>query len=641
MKSSYKDRGDISSRSRSDLDVQSNEDISELRKLLLGPLQAQHEKLRKRLDTPALRAQDVGDVLPEAIALRAAQDKKMELSLEPITARAIRKSIQKDRQAMVDVLFPVMGPAIRKSITTAIQGMVQSFNLLLEHSVSIQGFKWRFEALRTHKPFAEVVLLHTLVYQVEQIFLIHRDSGLLLQHAVAKTVVVQDPDLVSSMLTAIRDFMQDSFGAAKEETLDTLSMGERRIWIEQGNHVILAAVIRGNPPLDFQTVLRDAVDEIQFQQSKNLANFNGDTAPLEASHPILEGCLQTQYKKKKRKRSFIPWILLGLVAVAVGIWLFHIYRDHRLWTQYLTRLRSEPGIVVTNIERRSGRHQIRGLRDPLASDPQQILQSMDLDPQKVVFQWEPYQSWFPPFARQRIERILQPPATIQLEFKEGVLQARGSALRDWLVAVRKLVIAIPWIVRYEDGGVSDIDDIIQPPPSVSLKIVGDQLQATGSASHQWIVRTRQLIQSIPGIGGWQEDRLIDTDLAALSNIRQELQQQIIFMLSSTEAIAPGQLPALLNLMRKIKTLDSIALRLGKKVHIEIVGHADSQGPEDINLAISRRRAERLLAALGLSELSATRISTVAVGSKEPVRKETTPSDREYNRSVTFKVTIHD
>ena len=82
--------------------------------------------------------------------------------------------------------------------------------------MSKQGLKWRFEALRTRKPFAEVILLHTLVYQVEQIFLIHKDTGLTLQHVVSKAELANDPDLVSGMLTAIKDFVQDSFGAQRE-----------------------------------------------------------------------------------------------------------------------------------------------------------------------------------------------------------------------------------------------------------------------------------------------------------------------------------------------------------------------------------------------------------------------------------------
>ena len=62
---------------------------------------------------------------------------------------------------------------------------MQSFNHALEHSMSWRGLKWRMEAWRTGRSFAEVVLCHTLVFRVEQVFLIHQPTGLLIQHIVA------------------------------------------------------------------------------------------------------------------------------------------------------------------------------------------------------------------------------------------------------------------------------------------------------------------------------------------------------------------------------------------------------------------------------------------------------------------------
>jgi OOP family OmpA-OmpF porin len=58
-------------------------------------------------------------------------------------------------------------------------------------------------ALRTGTSFAEVVLLNTLLYRVEQVFLIERESGLLLQHVRSAAVRTEDADMVAGMLTAI------------------------------------------------------------------------------------------------------------------------------------------------------------------------------------------------------------------------------------------------------------------------------------------------------------------------------------------------------------------------------------------------------------------------------------------------------
>ena len=63
-----------------------------------------------------------------------------------------------------------------------------------------------------------------LLYSVEQVFLIHRKSGLLLMHVAAKDSVLKDADMISGMLTAIQDFLSDSFAEGGQE-LETVDAG--------------------------------------------------------------------------------------------------------------------------------------------------------------------------------------------------------------------------------------------------------------------------------------------------------------------------------------------------------------------------------------------------------------------------------
>ncbi|NJN36331.1 MAG: hypothetical protein HC794_03820 [Nitrospiraceae bacterium] len=102
--------------------------------------------------------------------------------LTPYVENGFVASIRKSPRTIVDAIAPIIGPAIRQAIARALQSMTQSFNHSLDESLSIRGLRWRVEAWRTGKPFAEVVLLHRLQYRVEQVFLIHRETGLLLHH---------------------------------------------------------------------------------------------------------------------------------------------------------------------------------------------------------------------------------------------------------------------------------------------------------------------------------------------------------------------------------------------------------------------------------------------------------------------------
>jgi OOP family OmpA-OmpF porin len=199
----------------------------------------------------------------------------------PSVVGALRESARKDPTALSEALFPVVGPAIRRALTQYIQSLLESFNNALEHSLSLQGIRRRLEALRTGKTFAEVVLLHNLLYRVEQIFLIHDKTGLLLYHAVAPGVSVQDPALVSGMLSAIQNFVRDSFKTPGDEIIDSMRLGDLRVWVEPGPHAFLAAGIRGHPPETLRPALREALEKVHQKFGPALELFDGDSSSFE------------------------------------------------------------------------------------------------------------------------------------------------------------------------------------------------------------------------------------------------------------------------------------------------------------------------------------------------------------------------
>jgi hypothetical protein len=278
------------------------DDLGKLRSIIVGPEQKDISRLRERLDNPEIRASEISNVLAEAVLIRASKDKKLALALLPTIEDVIRDSVKRDPQFLATAIFPIIGPAIRKAISESIRSMMQSFNEALEYSVSWKGLMWRWESIRTGRPFSEVVLMHTLIYRVEQVFLIHGATGLVIQHVAADDVVVRDEDMVSGMLTAIQDFVKDSFGITEGQALQSMHVGDLTIWIEKGACTVLAAVIRGNPPEDLRIVLEEAIEKIEFEQRQALTSFKGDSAPFLVIRPHLESCL-LQARGKGRKEA--------------------------------------------------------------------------------------------------------------------------------------------------------------------------------------------------------------------------------------------------------------------------------------------------------------------------------------------------
>src|SRR3954462_1970936 len=158
-------------------DAEPATEFAELRSLIIGPEQRDLRALEARLNDPGRVARDVSEVLPEAVALRR-HDPHLTRALAPSIEEAITTSVRRNPQPLADALFPVIGPAIRKAIAASLSGMLESLNRTLEHSLSWRAIQWRVTALRTGRSFAEVVLLNTLVYRVEQVLLIDRRTGL-------------------------------------------------------------------------------------------------------------------------------------------------------------------------------------------------------------------------------------------------------------------------------------------------------------------------------------------------------------------------------------------------------------------------------------------------------------------------------
>ncbi|MEP7340857.1 MAG: OmpA family protein [Acidobacteriota bacterium] len=576
------------------------DELEELRRLLVEPEQLKIGNILERLNNPRVRARELSRPLPEAIRLRNAQDDALSEALTPTIVKAFQSSIKSDPKPVAEAISPLMGPAIRRAISVALSGMVQSFDQALKHSFSLQGLKWRIEALRTGKRFAEVVLLHTLLYRVEQVFLIHKQTGLLLQHVAADATLTQDADIVSGMLTAIQvaigNFARDSFGGSGrqgEDQIDSLDMGDREVWFETGPSAVLAIVINGQATETLRgDVFAPALEAIQIEQRDDLAAFNGDSAAFENSRRHLEGCLQSQYRDRNDQAEFkIPasiWLLATAIVLALGAWGFFAVRGQWRWNAYLERLKNEPGIVVAETGKQDGKRFVAGLRDPLAADPGAILRDeTPIDPSTVAAHWEPYQALEPRFVLARAQKILEPPATVELKLDNGTLKASGVA------------------------------------------------------PHAWIAESRGIARALAGITAYDDQNLIDEDLKGPEMLRQQIQQQVIRFITGSTQIAPGQTQALQALLSDVQKLFALAPTVSRRVRVEIVGHTDTEGDDSINQRLSQERANKILSMFISKQINPDSLTVTGVGSAQPVQAETSEAGKQLNRSVSFNVSLFD
>ena len=406
--------------------------LEQLRSLLVGREIETLSRLTGVVDDPERLAAAVGRILPTAIA-QATSDERMGHVLAPVMEKATESSIRSDPTTLVNILYPMIVPAIRKSIGETIDETFQWLNETLKYSLTWRGLRWRWEAWRTGRPFAEVVLKHTLVYQVEHVFLVHRHTGLLIAHVAAENAVSQDPQLVSSMLMAIQDFVRDSFSGAEHQGLDAVRLGELWLWSEPGPFAALVAVIRGDPPEGLHDTMRNILSRIHAERHHALESFDGDSAGLADVEARLRELVLGEHAPPSTGLGRAAVLgSLALLLIIAGTWAARWWQNEQLWEGYLDRLRAQPGIVITEAGKRDGKFVVSGLRDPLAVDPQAVLLEAGVNPGWVVETWVPYQALDPQSELKRLKASLDPPPSVTLAIEGNRVVAQGSAPRPWL-----------------------------------------------------------------------------------------------------------------------------------------------------------------------------------------------------------------
>jgi outer membrane protein OmpA-like peptidoglycan-associated protein len=559
--------------------------FSHLRQLLLAPEQTELERLKNRLDHYILEPQDVSRVLPDAIRLRAKQDSRLLSSMIPITQEALSLSIKQSPELISDSIAPILGPAIRKAIARAMRDMVQSLNQTLEYSMSWRGLQWRWEAIRTGKSFAEVVLLHTLRFRVEQVFLIHRKTGLLLNHVVAEGVSGQGEEVISGMLTAIQDFVRDSFGQKQDDGLESLRIGDLTVWIEQGSGAILAGVIRGTPPMELREVFQETLETIHVQFSELFQTFQGDATPFEETRIPLEDCLQAQFEKKSKGLPLAFWIVLGLLILGLGIWAFQARSNQQRWAQLLERIGQEPGLVVTSVQEEGPPTIFYGLRDPLAANPEQILSDFGYSSEQVIFRLEPFMDLTPEFMHKRAMIQLPPPSSVQF---------------DW---------------------------------------EGTTLVLKGEASHSWVQKAQLLGPLLPGVTHIETGQLVDTDVKQFETLKTSLEKKAITFGGGDSSISQNQRAALMDIAQTIQALDQTAIVLGISPRIHIQGFTSPDGGKELNKNLSARRAKAVLNELEKGSFRAISLKSVAMGSNTLPVLSSSGTAASQGRRVAFQVVL--
>lgn len=568
-----------------------SEQMRQLRELVLGK---DCHLVKQSIKTDAREL--VGEVLSEALHDREKHDGSVSNVLVPLVEKSVEKSVAEHSEKFVGYLYPLVGTLVRKSVTAFITELLEKTNTLIENSLTLQGLTWRFKAWQSGVSFSQFAASQTFAFRVEQVFLIHRETGLLLNSVSLGLESEADADMVSSMLTAINDFVSDSFTTNSDSTqqnLDVVRTDDFTLLLKQGPKAAVAAAITGNMPQRVANQLQSTLEEIHKLYSRELDEFVGDSVPLIDSQHQLSDCLMAELRPEQARtgRPWLAWAIVALIVIGcsfLGVKRWQLYE----LTEQVGLIDNTPGIVLTYLDS-SGfdRVELGVLRDPAAQTVANWLANQEIDTEQVQVEEKAFLSLDPALIKQKLEQMIQRYPDVTLTWIDNQPQFSGKSsnlnklrLQRQLGTLIGLDYRPNWLDNLITKGAED-----------------------NAANDPKLVRA-----------------ILDLNIAKIDRI------SIAFGPASSE-LSEQAIEKLIVLKEQFKDLVGLAEQQELAMGLIIMGTSDTDGAASYNRVLSQKRAEKVKLKLQELGMAASRLNAIGLGAID------LKTSKEGARQVLFNV----
>lgn len=591
-------------------DPSSADNLELLRHFLLGEEQEAISRLRERCDR--LEDQSVERIARDlAEALRKRTGQKADFAdftaaLQPGTEAAIRRSVGEDKSRLASALYPIMGPAIRSYVQALFRDWLSDVNETIRNATSLERMRWRVQAKLSGQSYSEYVLSKTRAYEIEEVYWMERDSGLLLAH-VSRTqpppgdedASVAGPDLMSGMFTAIRSFVRDSFRAPSAEKsgdqeLREFSFGDREVLIEDGPGTVLAAVSRGVPPPVVREKLRAILEDLHGRFQETLSGFDGETQPLGPARTVLEGALLSQEGVSRRKPSlWRVWLVALLLFGGLGFWIWQGRKAAQRWQAFIAAVDEVPGVEVLETRRQGwfGPREVIGLRDPLAAEVEPIARQHGQE--NVVWRLRGYQAAEEPFVEKRqagikadYGRKLKEIEAAQARAETAHGQALAAAEARHRAEARALA---EEMLRSRYGHLTGVK--LEFPGEGGVRITGEAVEK----DHREIVAQLSAMKSL---GPVDASGFVDITPRLIAEMAGRLRARQLAFMDGEVVITDAAKERIREYAQFARELNADAAGLGRRCRFHIVAHPLIGQSRAANREVERQRSvlvrERLI-----------------------------------------------
>ncbi len=184
-------------------------------------------------------------------------------TLGPAITETLKTEIKNSQDAVVEALFPIIGKMIKKYIAHEMKLLSENISHKTKSAFSFKKWFRRTKARAQGISSGDLEISEYAKPRLIQMFVIEKDSGLLITDYSPLSDGTIDKDMVAGMLTAIKSFVEDAFEGGNQN-LELIEYELYTIHIQNFYSYYIAAVVSGAYTMMFKEVLEDQI--LEFAQ---------------------------------------------------------------------------------------------------------------------------------------------------------------------------------------------------------------------------------------------------------------------------------------------------------------------------------------------------------------------------------------
>lgn len=266
--------------------------FEQLRSILLTEEREKIQEVQETIFTKENLSKEVSPIVEEHIEFLK---NNFPEEFKVVVDKMITHKIKSSQDEIVNAIYPEVGKMIKKYVGHQIQMLKEGIENQIKGTFKSKGFFGKIKTRLGWKKASEEIIQNLAAPQVEEIFIIQKNSGLLAGSATRNDLV--DQDVVAGMLTAIKAFVEDAFNQGNED-LETVEYGSYRIVLQNFPAWYMAVALSGTLSTREKDILSDKILEFASSQMPTQldeinSQVNTDLSLKLAEHFIAEEILQS------------------------------------------------------------------------------------------------------------------------------------------------------------------------------------------------------------------------------------------------------------------------------------------------------------------------------------------------------------